>query len=234
MTAHDHAEYLRKAQQAGLKVFGKQSWALYVQAPFEAVPSQGAADIVEAYAQARRLLNSFDEALQRCAATLQPQGIRARMRPGGIKDANRTIEKMSGRQKTLPLDLLGGTLICPSLEATYAAAGEVMHQFDVVSFRDRCITPVPSGYRDLQLSVRLADGHLAELKIMHQVISDLDQYEHRIFEIQRRIEAEHRAEMPFVEELVAKSLTAASEAMYAQAWVRVLVMEGLLDDEEKG
>lgn len=229
MTLQARDAYLERAAEAGLAMFAERSWGLYQRFPFEQAPRQSPGDIVETYERARRLAAGFASSLRECEERLNVQ---SRLRPGDVKDANRTIEKMSGGRRDVPLDLLGGTLICSSLTQAYAVAEDVTATFTVVSFRDRHVVPVPSGYRDLQFSVKLEGEHIAELKILHRMLADLDQYEHRIFEVQRSIEARHRDEMPFIEGLVVKSLTTASNTMYTQAWKRILVTEGLLGQTE--
>jgi hypothetical protein len=220
--------YFELAQTQHLALLAERSWALYQRTPFERSPAQAAPDLVEAYAQARRLATDFEALLMHCARDL---GVDCRVRPGDVKDANRAIVKMGGRRKALRLDLLAGTLICTNLTSISQAAEYAATFFDVVSFRDRCVAPVtPSGYRDLQLTVRLAGGHLAELKVLHEIIAALDRHEHKIFEIQRGLETEHPQEMPFVDDLVSTIRTEASQRMYTQAGQRVLVLDGLLDE----
>lgn len=227
--SQERSGYFELARVQHLESFAERSWALYGRAPFERSPAQAAPDLVEAYTQARRQAHDFEDLVIHCASDL---GVACRVRPGGVKDANRAIVKMGGRRKALPLDLLGGTLICPNLASMYEAADYATSFFDVVSFRDRCIAPVvPSGYRDLQLTVQLVDGHLAELKVLHEILAALDRHEHKLFEIQRSLETEHRQEMPFVDDLVATILTEASQQMYTQAWKRVLILDVLLAEE---
>jgi len=220
--------YLALANAQQLGPFADHSWALYSKAPFESAPTQTAPDLVEAYMQARKLAAGFEEVVRHCASDL---GVTCRVRPGGIKDANRTLEKMESKRKALPLDLLGGTLVCSSVTSMYGAADYAMTFFDVVSFRDRCIVPVfPAGYRDLQLTVRLEDGHLAELKVMHEIIAALDRHEHKLLEIQRVLERENLQEISFINNLVSTTLTEASQQMYTQAWQQALTLEGLLNE----
>lgn len=228
-TVQSRDTYLKRASTEHLERFAERSWALYTRLPYERVPVQPAPDIVEAYRQARRLAPVFEALVIGLARELS---VDHRMRPGGVKDANRALEKMGSRQGAVPLDLLGGTLICPTVDGMYrvverlcARPAPELKLLEVVAFRDRCLAPVPTGYRDLQLTVRLEDGHLAELKVLHGIIADLDRHEHRLFEIQRSLEAENPTELSFVDGLVSNVLAGASRRMYHQAWTRVLELE---------
>jgi WD40 repeat protein len=220
------AVYFAQAHLAGLDTFAARSWALYEAAPFEDTPLQGARHIVEAYRQARAHVVQFQKTVEACAASLN---VTARLRPGNLKDANRTIEKMAKgsaeSEPILPVDLLGGTLICQSISEMYRVAERLHDHFQVVGFRDRMVRSVAAGYRDLQFNVSL-DGHIAEIKIMHTLMAQADAYEHKIFEIQRGIEAHHRAKLPLVEGLVKKSLYLASRRLYSNVWAEILAREG--------
>lgn len=229
MTTQQRDAYLAQARDQQLEAFAERSWALYRRFPFEAAPIQPAPDLVDAYAQAHRLAVEFEQTVAHCAGNL---GVFYRMRPGGVKDANRALEKMGGKQKELPLDLLGGTLVCPTIASIYTAADYATTFFEVVSFRDRCVAPVlPSGYRDLQMTVRLQGGHLAELKVLHEITADLDRHEHKLLELQRVLERENLQELSFVNNLVSTTLTEASQRMYTQAWQQVLMLEELISEE---
>ncbi|WP_161882817.1 hypothetical protein [Deinococcus alpinitundrae] len=222
----DREAYFEAARKAGLGSFAEQSWALYLAAPFEAAPLQGARHIVEAYRQAKTLAPEFRVRVQACAQHLK---VKCHLRPGDLKDANRALEKMDRPEDdenlTLPIDLLGGSLVCSSLRELYEVASRLGEAFDVVGFRDRMIRPVAAGYRDLQFSVSL-HGHVAEIKIMHELMAQVDRYEHKVFEIQRGIEAQNHVEMPFAEEVVTRSLYIASRRMYSNTWAEILAREG--------
>lgn len=223
----DRAAYSEAARKAGIGAFAERSWTLYQTTPFEAAPPQGARHIVEAYRQAKALAPEFRARVGACADRLK---VRCRVRPGDLKNANRAIEKMTppedeDEELTLPVDLLGGTLICSTLSEMYEVAARLREDFEVVSFRDRMIRPIATGYRDLQISVSL-DGHVAEVKILHELMAQVDAYEHKVYEIQRGIEAQKRAKMPFAENVVTKSLYMASRRIYSNTWGEILTREG--------
>jgi hypothetical protein len=64
----------------------------------------------------------------------------------------------------------------------------------IVEFEDRIAHPKPSGYRDLQMSVRLENGHVAELRLHLKDIDDVADYEHALYEVRRDFETLSRKE----------------------------------------
>ena len=64
----------------------------------------------------------------------------------------------------------------------------------IVEFTDRIADPKPSGYRDLQMSVRLPNGHVAELRLHLKGIDDVADYEHALYEVRRDFETLSRKE----------------------------------------
>lgn len=224
-------EYQEKARAAGLEDYAQRSWDLQSTYPEKKAPKQIYKDLIEAYYAAEELEESFYKSLQQHG---KAQGLKVRKRPQKIKDARRSIEKMKdllkkGLSYSIPTDLLAGTLIATNLEQVYTAAENVAKSFEVVSFKDRLLFPQKSGYRDLQLIVRFKD-HLIEIKVVHLLFQQIDQYEHKIYEIQRSIEAQFQEEFPTAERFVSQALEKASSEMYAEAWQAVLQEQGGLND----
>ena len=71
----------------------------------------------------------------------------------------------------------------------------------------------------MQFQIDLGGQHIAELKIVHQKINELDEIEHQIYEILRRLNAKlmhdtlNQAEIKVRENLIATSL-----ALYNEIW----------------
>jgi WD40 repeat protein len=224
----ERGQYLADARQGKLGRYGERSWALHLRTPPDRAPVQGGSDLVDAYRAAKRHAARFAEQLQQFG---KAHGARVRIRPGsGIKDANRSVEKLLNKPGGLPTDLLGGTLIVDSMARMYELAERLEEAFEVVGFRDRMIYRVRSQYGDLQFSVML-EGHLAEVKVVHDLFQQIDRYEHRVYEIQRSLDAEFTDEdLPLAERFVGDALAMASRQMYTAAWEWITAREEGLDD----
>ncbi len=59
----------------------------------------------------------------------------------------------------------------------------------IVSLEDRFARPQPSGYRDVQLRLRMSNGHIAELRLHLRGVDDVATWEHALFEVTRDFEA---------------------------------------------
>ncbi|SFW53700.1 NAD:arginine ADP-ribosyltransferase [Amycolatopsis australiensis] len=93
-------------------------------------------------------------------------------------------------------DLVGARIQFERVADLYRALDR-LHQdpgVRIVDFTDRIADPKPSGYRDLQMSVRLANGHVAELRLHLKGIDDVADYEHALYEVRRDFETLSRKE----------------------------------------
>jgi hypothetical protein len=217
------ADYLTTASQAGLSnLLARQSWDLYQTTPFDLTPTQTELNLVLAYQHAHSLAASFQDALQKFG---EAHNVAVRFRPSTVKDANRSIEKMRTKPTVIPADLLAGTVIAANLAEMYSLTVALHSSFRVVSFRDRMMERLPSGYGDLQCLVDLG-GHLAELKIVHRLFQDIDRHEHRLYEILRSLEAAFPDKLPLGERIVVEALSQASRQMYTEAWKAIMATEG--------
>jgi hypothetical protein len=102
-------------------------------------------------------------------------------------------------------------------------AGRIPDLFEVVGFKDRIGKPQRSGYRDLQFQVSIK-GHIAEVKVVHARMDELDDTEHRIYEIIRSLEAKGEL-VSSVETNVIRRLIEASRSLYTETWQRILIEE---------
>ncbi|GGR25175.1 hypothetical protein [Deinococcus ruber] len=224
---------LQQALDAGLS---RQTAALcalvLAQYPVDtAQVEQPESNFLELYAAAKRYAGSFQQSLERFGNTV---GFPAQSRPGGVKSLDRIVEKYQGDNRLLPLDMLAGKVVVPTLQALYSVAAQVGAAFEVVAYRDRLLRPQKSGYRDLHFIVNVS-GHYAELKIMHQFFDSVDGYEHRLYEIRRSLEI--RAQpvglsgpevypvLESVEPLVLDTLEDTSRELFEKAWLMVLGRE---------
>ena len=117
----------------------------------------------------------------------------------------------------VPLDILAAKLVFPTLLAVYRAAEQLGAVFSVVAFRDRFLNPRRSGYRDLQVAIGLG-GHLAEVKLCHHLLDDLDIHEHKLFKMRRTLEA--RSPLSETETLILDKLDDVSAQLFNEVWER--------------
>ena len=179
---------------------------------------QPQADALKAHAEARTHLAEFSARLQQLS---EQTGTPHQQRPGGVKGLERYVEKYL-EYDVVPLDILAAKLVFPTLLAVYRAAEQLAAVFSVVAFRDRFLNPQKSGYRDLQVVVDLG-GHLAEVKLCHQLFDDLDVHEHKLFEMRRTLEA--RSPLSETETLVLDKLDDVSAQLFQEVWERALRKE---------
>jgi len=179
---------------------------------------QPQADALKAHAEARTHLAEFSAGLQQLS---ERTGTSHQQRPGGVKGLERYVEKYL-EYDVVPLDILAAKLVFPTLMAVYQAAEHLGTVFTVVAFRDRFLKPRKSGYRDLQVVIDLG-GHLAEVKLCHQLFDDLDIHEHKLFEMRRTLEAS--SSLSEIETLVLDKLDDVSAQLFQEVWERALRKE---------
>ncbi|HEX2316175.1 MAG TPA: hypothetical protein VHJ17_20705 [Thermomonospora sp.] len=115
-----------------------------------------------------------------------------RMRPGE-KDRVRADDKVFGDYQGRPQrlsDLLGGIVQYDSVDRLYDGLREVralaeLHGAEIVAVKDRLMNPVDSGYRDVQMSIRMPNGHIGELRLHLASIDSVSSYEHALYEVKR-------------------------------------------------
>ncbi|WP_156753797.1 toxin glutamine deamidase domain-containing protein [Actinokineospora pegani] len=118
------------------------------------------------------------------------------------KSHRRAWDKASAPGKTPAdlTDLVGSKVQFHTLGDAYRGLAKLVEiterpnsPYQIVSFEDRFRAPQSSGYRDLQLSVRmtLPDGgtHVGELRLHLHAIDEVAKYEHALYEVRRDIKA---------------------------------------------
>ena len=188
-------------------------------------------NFLELYAAAKKYAGAFQQQVEAFGVQV---GFPAFSRPGNVKSLDRTVEKYQGADRVLPLDMLAGKVVVPSLSDLYGAALLVGSAFEVVAYRDRMRRPQKSGYRDLHFVLNI-HGHYAELKIMHAFFDQVDAYEHRLYEIRRGLEAQAQpvslggpevySVLASVEPLVLDTLEDTSKTLFGKTWQMVLERE---------
>ncbi len=117
------------------------------------------------------------------------------LRPG-VKDRVRSLDKIvedySGNAAKLN-DLCAGKIQYRTLDDLYEGVAVVrehatQHGAEIVKFKDRFQVPQRSGYRDVQMFVRLRGGHVAEFRLHLNEIDEVADYEHSVYEAKRDLE----------------------------------------------
>ena len=190
----------------------------HLESKFNQIQPSQIGDLAHAYHVGLQLAPDFSEQVEVFTALQNHNDLSCSCRPGnGVKDPTRILEK--AYSSPVPLDFLSGKIVAISLARVYEIAQEVPKHFTVCGFSDRFLNPQRSGYRDLQFQIDLGGQHIAELKIVHQKINELDEIEHQIYEILRRLNAKlmhdtlNQAEIKVRENLIATSL-----ALYNEIW----------------
>ncbi|WP_410661298.1 toxin glutamine deamidase domain-containing protein [Amycolatopsis sp. lyj-112] len=118
----------------------------------------------------------------------------ARTEPKTETRALAKIAKYQGDASRL-VDLVGAKIQFKTVADAYNALNAVMAHPDlkIVSFDDRFANPQASGYRDLQMNVRLPNGHVAELRLHLESIDDVAVFEHALYEVRRDFPTYNRA-----------------------------------------
>jgi hypothetical protein len=105
--------------------------------------------------------------------------------------ANDKIDADYGGDASRLVDVAGAYIQFDKVKDVYAALAVLTSEpnLEIVKFKDRFAKPTESGYRDLQLSVRMSNGHIAELRLHLKALDEITMYEHAHYEVRRDLEA---------------------------------------------
>ncbi len=150
----------------------------------------------------------------------------ARTEPKKEGRAMAKIAKYGGDASRL-VDLVGAKIQFKTVADAYNALNAVMAHPDlkIVKFEDRFANPQASGYRDLQMNVRLPNGHVAELRLHLESIDDVAVFEHALYEVRRDFPTYNRAADEESQGRLTREQAQLEAALINQ--VRVKFMEGL-------
>ncbi|MEV4820433.1 toxin glutamine deamidase domain-containing protein [Micromonospora sp. NPDC049274] len=139
--------------------------------------------------------------LNQLATSLAQVGDRQVGEPGWRtepKDRRRAEDKVNkyGGDASKLLDLAAAKVEFRSLVDLYAALGRIRDHPDVmiVACDDRFVSPMDSGYRDVQLVLQTHSGHLAEFRLHLAALDAVAVWEHGLYEVRRDLEALAQAE----------------------------------------
>ncbi|MGF6885498.1 hypothetical protein ABIA39_003960 [Nocardia sp. GAS34] len=123
-----------------------------------------------------------------------------RKQPKDPERARAKIKKYQGDVSRLT-DLVGAKIEFDKIDDAYRALDLISadRRIEVVSFDDRFANPTASGYRDLQMKVRMPNGHIAEFRLHLSHVDKFVDTEHALFEVRRDFESlaedEHRDDL---------------------------------------
>jgi hypothetical protein len=110
----------------------------------------------------------------------------------GLKSRERATEKTELKRNgdySRITDILAGSLIFDNETTLKKAFDKLKNDRRVISIKDRWNKPTEDGYRDYKLNVRLSNGHIAEVQLLHQGIEQAkSSLGHYVYEFARRQE----------------------------------------------
>lgn len=144
----------------------------------------------------------------------------------GVKSAERAKEKIAHKldgQTERITDLARATIVAEDIEGLMSAYEVLSRETTIVNVKNRFKTPKESGYRDLNLLVKLPKTQLiAEVQLHLKAIADVKNgAEHDIYEkiqkIERQAAAQHRNISEF-ELAQIQQMRNESKSLYHAAW----------------
>ncbi|MGN9764490.1 toxin glutamine deamidase domain-containing protein [Micromonospora sp. SD12] len=109
------------------------------------------------------------------------------------KDHQRVLDKIReyGNDVSSLKDLAGARIQFDSLSDLYQALSRIGQDPDVevVAKKDRFLGPQLSGYRDVLLSLRMSNDHIAELRLQLLALDEVAEWEHALYEVRRDLDA---------------------------------------------
>ncbi|MEV0877504.1 toxin glutamine deamidase domain-containing protein [Micromonospora echinofusca] len=109
------------------------------------------------------------------------------------KDHQRVLDKIReyGNDVSSLKDLAGARIQFDSLSDLYRTLSRIGQDPDVevVAKKDRFLGPQLSGYRDVLLSLRMSNGHIAELRLQLLALDEVAEWEHALYEVRRDLDA---------------------------------------------
>ena len=123
----------------------------------------------------------------------------SRTEPKKIGRANDKIVANYQGDASRLIDMAGCYIQFDRVQDAYSALAVLSSdpRLEIVHFEDRFAVPEPSGYRDLQMNVRMPNGHIAELRLHLKALDEIAVYEHALYEVRRDFKtAQKEAKLP--------------------------------------
>ncbi|NOH96932.1 RelA/SpoT domain-containing protein [Vibrio sp. 99-70-13A1] len=207
--------------QISSKVFRHSLSGLYGIRAFDSKPSQPYTDFDILYSKAHQAQAELETICKSTALLTQSDALFA-----GVKSDTRAKEKikleLNGDVSKIT-DLARATIVANDVESLVEVYEALSREADVVKVKNKFKTPADSGYRDLNLLVRLPKTNIvAEVQLHLKAIADVKSGpEHDLYEIIQGIERNAIAEKRNVNDIEAAQITSLrrqSLELYQQAW----------------
>ncbi|TKE99052.1 phosphoribosylglycinamide formyltransferase [Vibrio kanaloae] len=207
--------------QVSSNVFRHSLSGLYGIKAFDSRPTQPYTDFDILYSKAHQAQAELETICKSTALLTNSEALFA-----GVKSQSRAQEKIDlelDGDVTRITDLARATIIANDVESLVEVYESLSREADVVKLKNKFKSPADSGYRDLNLLVRLPKTNIiAEVQLHLKAIADVKSGpEHELYEIIQGIErhaiAEHRP-INDIEAAQINSLRRQSLELYQQAW----------------
>ncbi|QHS58352.1 eCIS core domain-containing protein [Chitinophaga agri] len=189
-------------------------------------PRQQTGDLDQLYADAEvastELGNVIDDVLS--DPGVSKAGGRKAMRPElkGRERAEQKVRDEYAGDASWLVDIAGGKIVFPSLEGIYQALQVIKNKFGarIIKVKDRFVDPQQSGYRDVLMSIKMSNGHIAELRLHLEQIDKVASLEHPIYEVKRVVApdaARAAGQLTAEQQAIALSIEARANEIFGQA-----------------
>lgn len=71
----------------------------------------------------------------------------------------------------------------------YKALEKFDKNYTIFRFKDRIRDPLPSGYRDILMNLKMSNGHIVEFRLHIKAIDDVTDIGHKLYTKRRTLEA---------------------------------------------
>ncbi|MEZ9058224.1 RelA/SpoT domain-containing protein [Vibrio pelagius] len=207
--------------QVSSKVFRHSLSGLYGIKAFDSKPTQPYTDFDVLYSKSHQAQAELETICKSTALLTNSEALFA-----GVKSQARAQEKIAlelDGDVTRITDLARATIIANDVESLVEVYEAVSREADVVKVKNKFKSPADSGYRDLNLLVRLPKTNIiAEVQLHLKAIADVKSGpEHELYEIIQGIERNALAQNRSLNDIEAaqiNNLRRQSSELYQQAW----------------
>ena len=207
--------------QVSSKVFRHSLSGLYGIKAFDSNPTQPYTDFDVLYSKSHQAQAELETICKSTALLTNSEALFA-----GVKSQARAEEKIAlelNGDVTRITDLARATIIANDVESLVEVYEAVSREADVVKVKNKFKSPADSGYRDLNLLVRLPKTNIiAEVQLHLKAIADVKSGpEHELYEIVQGIERNALAQNRPINDIEAaqiNNLRSQSLELYQQAW----------------
>lgn len=185
-------------------------------------PVQFSANVSQLYRQAVYTKQDLDTLLNSIAQETQTQAITA-----PLKSAQRAQEKIQHKfdgDGAKITDLARGSLVADNVHTLIRAYQSLVNQVEVVSIKNRFALPKSSGYRDLNLLVKLPESNMiCEVQLHLKHIAEIKSGpEHQTYQHIQGIQARAKKAQRVLSEFELASITQLRQdsfKLYQRAWL---------------